>query len=69
MTTAEAPVLIDQIAGQPSRHPDAPSSAAVPVHAVCASYREAKVLAGSRRREGTDASAVYVIALGRWCVR
>lgn len=70
MTTAEVPVLGNQIAGQHSPHRDtaAPTSDAR-IYTECGSYKEAKVLASSRQHEGTDAYAVYVIALGRWCVR
>jgi hypothetical protein len=35
----------------------------------CANYKEAKYLAASRRRNGTYAYAVYVVALESWCVR
>lgn len=35
----------------------------------CESYKAAKVLAGSQRREGKDVFAVYNVPLQSWCVR
>jgi hypothetical protein len=35
----------------------------------CGSYKEAKYLAASRRREGLPTFAVLVTALDGWCVR
>ena len=69
MTTVKAPVLVDDVAEHQSPHPDAAPIANVPTHAECGSYKEAKDLASSRRRDGTYASAVFVVALDRWCVR
>ena len=70
MPTAEVQVLTAQLAGQQSGLPDAASSSpAAPVPDMCGSYKEAKVLAAFRRREGTHAYAVYAVALERWCVR
>ena len=70
MTTTEAPLVIDHIAGQQSPHPGAAAPAAdAPIYTECGSYREAKGLAASRRRDGTHAYAVYVVARDRWCVR
>ena len=40
----------------------------IPTRTSCMRYREAKYLAASQRRAGTDAYAVYDVALGCWCV-
>ena len=52
----------------PDPDPAAPT-ADVPSYTECRSYKEAKHLAASRRHDGTDASAVFVVALDSWCVR
>lgn len=69
MTTVEAPVAPEHIeaAGGQQLAPAIPTD---PLrYTQCASYKEAKVLAVSRRREGTHAYAVFVVALDCWCVR
>ena len=70
MTTVEAPVLIVHSAEYQSSHPDAAvPTADVPSYTECGGYKEAKHLAASRCHDGTHASAVFVVALDRWCVR
>ena len=69
MTAAEAPVLIDEIAEQQSPHAVAVPAADARIYTECGSYKEAKYVGASRRREGTFAYAVYAVALNRWCVR
>ena len=69
MTTVEAAVPTEHIETEGALQP-APAISTYPdKFTQCASYREATYLAGSRRREGTHAYAVFVVALDCWCVR
>ncbi len=63
MTTYEAQVVVDQIDAEDG------DQAGDPATLSCTSYTMARYLAASRRREGTDAYAVYDVALGCWCVK
>lgn len=67
MTTTEAPTATMQV------ETDIGQLTAIPVarseYTPCATYKQAKYLAASRRRDGTDAYAIYVVALECWCVR
>jgi len=69
MTMPETPVATGNVDTQT----DQPSTAPVPTESSeptpCAGYKEAKYLAASRRLNGADAYAVYVVALESWCVR
>ena len=68
MTTVEAPVAPEHIETDGNPQAATPVSTHTREYTQCASYKEAKVLAGSRRREGTHAYAVFVVALNCWCV-
>jgi hypothetical protein len=69
MTTVEAPIATGQIEAQGSPQPDNSGSISPAEYTQCASYKEAKYLAASRRRDGLPSYAVLVRALDRWCVR
>ena len=69
MTTAEAPVATEQIVTTGGQQPATPGSDDLSTYTQCASYKEAKPLAASRRRDGVHAYACYVVALDRWCIR
>lgn len=70
MTTVEEQAVTDST--QPmndQREATTARSAEAPEPSVCGSYKEAKYLASSRRRDGSHAYAIYNIARGAWCVR
>lgn len=70
MATVKAPVQTDQIPKQHRSDSDTVSpSTNGRKYIACGSYKEAKYLAGSMRRDGEHAFAVYVVAQDRWCVR
>ena len=68
MTTVEASVAPEHIVTEDGPQSANPVSVNSSEYTRCTSYRQAKVLAGSRRREGTHAYAVFVVALDCWCV-
>lgn len=69
MTTVETTIATEQIEAQSSPQPNNSGSLSPSEYTPCASYKEAKYLAASRRREGLPAYAVLVRALDCWCVR
>lgn len=69
MTTPEVPVAPEYAETDADRQVTEPVSGNPSKYTRCASYKEAKYLAASRRRVGEDANAVFVIALDSWCIR
>jgi len=69
MSLIEVPGVPQQVDTAGERRPAGPIPADPSEYTQCASYREAKNLAGSRRRERAGTFAVFIIALNCWCVR
>ena len=70
MTTTEAPVAtpyIENDGGDPQ--PADQMTINLSEYTQCASYKQAKYLAASKRRDGLPAYAVRVASIDRWCVR
>ncbi len=69
MATVEAPIATEHTQTVDVRQLATQVAVEPPKYTRCDSYKEAKYLAASRRRDGTHAYAVYAVALDCWCVR
>ena len=68
MTTVEAPVAPEHMETEEGPQPANPVSVNTSEYTRCASYREARDLAGRSRYEGRHGAATFHVAMNCWCV-